>query len=86
MDRKDKAQARVIGRWLEQVRLAFAGRILEVTEPIAEMWGRLGVPVPRPVVDGLLAATARVHGLTIVTRNVADFVSAGVDVHNPFKP
>lgn len=83
--RKAPAQARALGRWLEQVRVAFAGRILEITEPVAEMWGRLGVPAPRPVVDALLAATARVHGLTVVTRNDADFGSLGVEVHNPFK-
>lgn len=85
MDRKDRAQATVLERWLEQVRLAFAGRVLEISEPIAEMWGRLNVPTPRPVIDGLLGATARVHGLTIVTRNAPDFATMGIDVHNPFR-
>lgn len=83
--RKDAAQAKLLARWLEQVRLAFAGRILEVTEQVAEEWGRLDIPDPRPVVDALLAATAKVNGLTLVTRNTGDFASTGVDVHNPFK-
>ena len=81
--RTDPAQARILARWLEQVRRAFAGRILEVTEQVAEEWGRLDVPDPRPAIDGLLAATARVNGLTLVTRNAADF--SGVAVLNPFE-
>lgn len=83
--RKDPAQAKLLGRWLEQVRGAFAGRILDVTEQVAEEWGRLDVPDPRPVIDALLAATAKAHGLTLVTRNTADFSSMGVEVRNPFK-
>ena len=58
--------------WLERVRLAFAGRILDIDERIAEEWGRLNVPDPLPAIDGLLAATSKVHGFTFVTRNVAD--------------
>lgn len=83
--RKDVRQARALAGWLEQVRLAFAGRILEVTEDVAEEWGRLDVPDPRPVVDGLLAATAKVNGLTLVTRNESDVAGTGVQVLNPFK-
>jgi hypothetical protein len=56
-----------------------------VTEQIAEEWGRLGVPERRPVVDALLAATAKVHGLAVVSRNTADFRAMGVDVLNPFE-
>ena len=84
--RKDVRQARVLAGWLERVRQTFAGRILEVSEDVAEEWGRLDVPDVRPVVDGLLAATARVHGLTLVTRNVTDVAGTGVAVLNPFKP
>lgn len=83
--RRDTKQAKVLARWLEQVRVAFAGRILEVSEQVAEEWGRLDVPDPRPVIDALLAATAKVHGLTLVTRNTVDFASIGVEVFNPFK-
>lgn len=82
--RKDAKQARRLALWLEQVRMAFAGRILEVTEQVAEEWGRLDVPDPRPVIDALLAATAKVNGLTLVTRNTVDFASPGVEVLNPF--
>lgn len=83
--RRDTKQAKALARWLEQVRFAFAGRILEVSEQVAEEWGRLDVPDPRPVIDALLAATAKVHGLTLVTRNTVDFASIGVEVFNPFK-
>jgi toxin FitB len=82
---KDPSQARVLNKWLDQVRIAFSGRTLEVTEPIAEEWGRLGVPEPRPIVDALMAATAKVHGLTMVTRNTVDFSAMGLNVLNPFK-
>jgi predicted nucleic acid-binding protein len=83
--RKDAKQAKVLANWLEQVRLAFAGRILEVTEEIAEEWGKFDVPDPKPVVDGLMAATAKVRGLTLVTRNTGDVASTGVALLNPFE-
>lgn len=84
--RKDAGQARLLEDWLEQVRQSFAGRILGLDEATVDLWGRLGVPDPLPVVDGLLAATARRHGLVLVTRNVADVRRAGADVLNPFEP
>ncbi len=83
--RKDARQAKVLANWLEQVRLAFAGRILEVTEQIAEEWGKFDGPGRKPVVDGLLAATAKVHKLTLVTRNTGDVASTGVALLNPFE-
>jgi len=55
-----------------------------VDRAIAEEWGRMNVPDPLPVVDGLLAATARVVGLTLVTRNVADVEDTGVELLDPF--
>ncbi len=61
-----------------------ADRILPVTAEIADRWGRLGVPDPLPVVDSLLAATALVHGLTLITRNTSDMVRSGVKLFNPF--
>ena len=59
-------------------------RILPVDEVAAERWGRFNVPDPVPVIDGLLAATASVHGLTLVTRNVRHVERSGVDCLNPF--
>jgi hypothetical protein len=61
-----------------------AGRILPVTQAIAERWGRLNAPDPLPVIDGLLAATALEHDLTLVTRNVRDVERSGVHLLNPF--
>lgn len=61
-----------------------ADRILAVDGRVAEAWGRMGVPDPLPVIDGLLAATAHVHGLTLVTRNVRDVEPSGVPVLDPF--
>ena len=84
MRRRDPAQAAHIQNWLATLREAYADRVLAVDERGAEEWGRLGVPDRLPVVDGLLAATARVHGLTLVTRNTRDFQRAGVWVFDPF--
>ncbi len=60
------------------------GRILPVDTAVALRSARLHVPDPHPVRDGLIAATALVHGMTVVTRNVDDFASAGVKVLNPW--
>jgi predicted nucleic acid-binding protein len=53
---------------------------------MGQEWGRLNVPDPLPVIDGLLAATAKVNGLTLATRNVKDLVRSGADLLNPFEP
>jgi len=84
--RKDQGQARVLEGWLEQVRRTFAGRILGLDEAVVDLWGRMDVPDPVPVVDGLLGATARRHGLVLVTRNVADVRRTGAQLLNPFEP
>lgn len=81
---RDRAQAVALDRWLENVRATFDSRILAVDEQVAELWGRMNVSNPLPLTDGLMAATARVHGLTLVTRNTRDFVAAGLTVLNPF--
>jgi toxin FitB len=62
----------------------FGDRILPVTLLAAAAWGRQQYAQPLPVIDALIAATARVHGMTVVTRNVKDFELAGVQVLNPF--
>ena len=78
--------------WLDiDVRSWFAGRILPVTEEIAERWGHLAATAKRQgfslaVVDGVIAATALHHDLTLVTRNVKDFSGLGVDLLNPWEP
>lgn len=86
MERKDTAQGAVLRRWLERsVLAAFAGRIFAVDEIVARACARLHVPDRRGERDGLIAATALVHGMTVVTRNVADFVGTGAGVLNPWE-
>ena len=82
--RRDLDAAAALDSWLSRVVEAHRDRIIGVDRAIAEEWGRLNVPDPLPVVDGLLAATAKVTGLTLATRNVADVEGAGVEVFNPF--
>jgi toxin FitB len=84
-ERRDPARGRVLRRWLEaQVLPAFADRILPVDTAVARHSAALHVPDPRPVRDSLIAATAIVHGMTVVTRNVADFRSMDVDLMDPW--
>jgi predicted nucleic acid-binding protein len=82
--RTDPSQAQALERWLVIVESNLGQRIIPVDSRIADVWGRLGIPDPLPVVDGLLAATAKVHGLTLVTRNVIDMRKTGIQVINPF--
>ena len=84
-ERRDPAQGAIFRAWLNaQVLPAFIGRILSIDTAVAQRSARLHVPAPRPVRDGLIAATALVHGMTVVTRNVADFELTGVVVLNPW--
>lgn len=84
--RNDSDKARVLEGWLEQrVRPGFAGRILAIDEAVAEACGRLHAVRPRSFRDGLILATAAVHGLAVVTRNTADFTDGGVMVINPWE-
>ena len=82
--RGDRHQASALERWLADVQAGFDDRILPVTLPVAAAWGRQQHARPLPVIDALIAATARVHALTVVTRNVKDLELAGVPVLNPF--
>jgi toxin FitB len=82
--RRDLAQAAVFDQWLAGLLRAYSDRVVPVTAEVAEEWGRLNVPDPVPVVDGLLAATAKVHDWTLVTRNISDIVGTGARLHNPF--
>src|SRR5271156_1628385 len=82
--RGDRHQASALERWLRDVETGFEDRVLPVTLLVAAAWGRQQYAQPLPVIDALLAATARVHGMTVVTRNAKDFELAGVQVLNPF--
>jgi predicted nucleic acid-binding protein len=84
--RKDADQAHALDQWLTGLLTTYADRIVGVDARIAQEWGRINVPDPLPVIDGLLAATARCHGWTLVTRNTADLVRCGVALLNPFEP
>ena len=81
----DPAKAEALETWLSEVRAAFAGRILAIDEEVADEWGRMAAQRSLKVVDSLLAATARVKGLTLVTRNVADVAGLEAVVLNPFE-
>jgi toxin FitB len=83
---RDPAQAEVFASWLDQLRTRFADRIVPIDARVAEEWGRLNATQPRNTVDSLIAATARVHHLTVVTRNTGDFEGCGVPLLNPWEP
>ena len=84
--RRDAAAGAILRAWItDKVLPAFEGRILAVDTAVAQRCARLHVPDPRAERDALIAATAMVHGLTLVTRNVADFQPMGVDLLNPWK-
>lgn len=86
VERRVAAQGMVFRAWMNShVLPAFAGRILPVDTAVAQRSARLHVPAPRPLRDGLIAATALVHGMTVATRNVTDFESTGVAVFNPWE-
>ena len=85
MERRDAVQGAVFRAWMTgHVLPAFANRILAVDTAVAQRSARLHVPVTRPVRDGLIAATALVDGMAVVTRTIADFVPMGVLVLNPW--
>ena len=83
--RTDPRAAQVFERWLARLRTTHKARILPITDVIAIEWGRLAAERPRGDADGLSAATAIVHGLTVVTRNVRDFADTGVPCINPWE-
>lgn len=81
---RDVSSAQALDRWLRRVVRDHTERLIGVDEEIVEEWGRLSVPDPLPVIDGLLVATALVRGLTLVTRNTENIESTGVSYLNPF--
>lgn len=82
--RKSPAAAGGLERWLLGLETHYGDRILPITAAVADAWGRLSPHQPLPVSDGLIAATALEHKLTVVTRNVSDFKRSGVNTLNPF--
>jgi predicted nucleic acid-binding protein len=82
--RHDPSQAKALDAWFEQMRSGLADRVLPVDEAIADQWARVNVPDPLPFIDGMLAATAIVRDLTLVTRNIADVERTGARLLDPF--
>ncbi len=81
---RDTFKAEALEKWLAQVISSFSDRVLPIDTAVAEEWRRMSAIRSVSVIDTLLAATAKVHGLTFVTRNVADVAELNVDVLNPF--
>jgi predicted nucleic acid-binding protein len=84
--KKDGTRADLLEQWLRGLHASYGDHIIDVDADIAEEWGRLNAPDPLPVIDGLLAASAKVRGWTLVTRNTADIARSGVALFNPFDP
>ncbi len=82
---RDPTKAAALERWMRDIEAAFIGRVLGIDNAVADQWGRISAIRPVPVIDGLLAATALTHGLTLVTRNDGDVAGLGANVLNPFK-
>jgi toxin FitB len=86
-ERRDPRQGRLLRTWLDgRVVAGFGTRILPVDTAVVRRSARLHVPNPRPFRDALIAATALVHGMTVVTRDVTDFEPTGVPLVNPWTP
>ena len=86
LERRTPPQGSALRAWLNGVRTAFAGRILPFTDRTATLCAAMHVPNPHSERDAMIAATALEHGMTVVTRNVADFAGTGVQLINPFMP
>lgn len=86
LERRDKRQGAILRAWMEtRVLPEFEGRILPLDVVVAQCSAKLHVPEPRPMRDALIAATALIHGMTVVTRNVRDFEPMGVQILNPWE-
>ena len=85
ISRRDTRQGIVLREWFDmEIKPNYEGRVLDITPDIAYTCARLNVPDPRPYQDAWIAATALVHGMTVVTRNVRDFVPMNVSLLCPF--
>ena len=76
--------AKALDRWFAQMRKGLADRVLPIDEPIMEAWALMSVSHSLPLIDGLLAATAKVRGLMLVTPNIEDIAETGVAAFDPF--
>jgi predicted nucleic acid-binding protein len=83
--RRDARAAGALETWLLQIISHYRDQILAIELDIVEEWGWMSVPNPMPAIDGLIAATAKARGLTLVTRNTADMERAGVSMLNPWQ-
>ncbi|MEP7361231.1 MAG: type II toxin-antitoxin system VapC family toxin, partial [Chloroflexota bacterium] len=81
--RRDVTAATALEQWLDRITATFSDRVLPVDAKVADRWGFMYVPDPLPTVDGLLASTALVHDLVLVTRNVGDVARSGARVLDP---
>jgi predicted nucleic acid-binding protein len=79
-------QAQALESWLSEVEQAFANRILTVDSKVADEWGRMTAKRSVSTIDALLAATAKIARMTLVTRNVSDVADLDADIFNPFAP
>lgn len=84
--RRDRPRALALERWLRTLSTHYETRLLTVDHRVADEWGRMNAVSTVPAIDGLLAATARVHGLTVVTRNMKDIQPTGIPCLDPFRP
>lgn len=82
--RTDPPAAAALRRWLDNLGVVYADRILPVDEAVAATWGRLMAQRTRPMASALIASTARVHNKTLVTRNIKDFADMGVELLDPW--
>jgi len=82
--RSDPGRAGRLERTLETIRTDYRGRIIPVSEEVAEEWGRMCMIYPNHPVDNLLSATASIHHLTLVTRNLRDVEMHAISTLNPF--
>ena len=83
--RSDPSRARALENWLASIETSFAERILPIDQAIADEWGRMSAKRSVSTIDALLAATAKVNGMTLVTRNTADVADLGAKFLNPFE-
>jgi len=82
----DPTRARALESWLVAITKSFTDRILPVDQTVADEWGRMSAKRPVSTVDALLAATAKVHQMTLVTRNISDVADLGAEILDPFAP